>query len=126
MATGNAPRLGELIGRAAEGDAALSYQTLTSVFPTTTVAALGAINTGVAPVEHGLLGYTLYLPEVQMVAEMIRWGPLNRRMSFGDPRSLACRRAASCGPRRLYSRLQARRRAGGPSRSIPIGFSGRR
>src|SRR4029453_19415415 len=31
------------------------------------------------------LGYTLYLPDFGMVAEMIRWGPLNRRVSFTDP-----------------------------------------
>ena len=31
-----------------------------------------------------MLGYTLYLPEMSMVAEMIRWGPLNRRVSFTD------------------------------------------
>src|SRR5262249_81537 len=30
-------------------------------------------------------GYTLYLPDFGVVAEMIRWGPLNRRVSFADP-----------------------------------------
>src|SRR4051794_38055301 len=57
---------------------------MTSVFPTTTVAALGSVNSGTLPIDHGLLAYTVYLPEFDMVAEMIRWGPLNRRMSFTD------------------------------------------
>jgi hypothetical protein len=30
------------------------------------------------------LSYTIYVPEFEMVAEMIRWGPLNRRVSFSD------------------------------------------
>ncbi|MDQ3810861.1 MAG: alkaline phosphatase family protein [Chloroflexota bacterium] len=82
---GNAPHLSELLARAARGDADVSYQAITSVFPTTTVAALGSVNSGVTPAEHGLLAYTIYVPEFDMVGEMIRWGPLNRRVSFADP-----------------------------------------
>src|SRR5207237_5661858 len=85
IAAGNAPNLADLVARAAEGDDCVSYSPITSVFPTTTVAALGSVNSGVAPTGHGLLGYTLFLPEFDMVAEMIRWGPLNRRVSFTDP-----------------------------------------
>ena len=85
VAAGAAPNLGALLARAASGDDAVSYAPITSVFPTTTVAALGAVNSGVQTTAHGLLGYTLYLPEFDMVAEMIRWGPLNRRVSFSDP-----------------------------------------
>lgn len=85
IARGNAPILAELLGRAASGDQAVSYQPITSVFPTTTVSALGAVNSGVTPAEHGLLSYTIYIPEFEMVAEMIRWGPINRRISFSDP-----------------------------------------
>ena len=85
IAAGNAPNLAELIARAAAGDAQVAYTPITSVFPTTTVAALGSVNSGVTPTQHGLLGYTVYLPEFDMVAEMIRWGPLNRRVSFADP-----------------------------------------
>jgi hypothetical protein len=85
IAAGNAPNLAELIARAAHADPCVAYSPITSVFPTTTVAALGSVNSGVAPSEHGLLAYTLFLPEFDMVAEMIRWGPLNRRVSFADP-----------------------------------------
>jgi Type I phosphodiesterase / nucleotide pyrophosphatase len=85
IATGNAPNLAELIARAAHADPCVAYTPITSVFPTTTVAALGSVNSGVVPTKHGLLAYTLLLPEFDMVAEMIRWGPLNRRVSFADP-----------------------------------------
>jgi predicted AlkP superfamily pyrophosphatase or phosphodiesterase len=80
---GNAPNLGRLLERA-DGDNRVSYSPITSVFPTTTVAALGSINSGVAPTAHGLLSYTLYLPEFNTLAEMIRWGPVGRRTSFSD------------------------------------------
>src|SRR5689334_19460245 len=55
---GNAPHIGELVQRAAAGDARVAYSPITSVFPTTTVAALGSVNSAVAPTSHGLLGYT--------------------------------------------------------------------
>jgi hypothetical protein len=80
---GNAPNLARLLERA-DGDDRVSYSPITSVFPTTTVAALGSINSGVAPTAHGLLSYTLYLPEFNTLAEMIRWGPVGRRVSFAD------------------------------------------
>jgi predicted AlkP superfamily pyrophosphatase or phosphodiesterase len=82
---GNAATCGGLLKRARDGDPCVNYAPITSVFPTTTVAALGSVNSGVAPSGHGLLSYTVYLPEFDMVAEMIRWGPLNRRISFTDP-----------------------------------------
>src|SRR5262249_34210625 len=85
MAAGNASNIAALSKRAADGDPCVSYTPITSVFPTTTVAALGSVNSGVAPTGHGLMGYTVFLPEFDMVAEMIRWGPLTRRVSFADP-----------------------------------------
>jgi hypothetical protein len=120
--SGNAPTFGELIARASANDADVSCNPITSVFPTTTVAALGSVNSGVAPASHGLLGYTLYLPEFGTVAEMIRWGPLNRRVSFADPEF-------GQAPERfiwaetIYSRLHA----AGVERTFavnPSGFSG--
>jgi predicted AlkP superfamily pyrophosphatase or phosphodiesterase len=85
IAAGNAPNLAELISQADATGGTIAYSPLTSVFPTTTVAALGSVNSGVAPSEHGLLSYTLYLPEFDTVADMIRWGPVNRRVTFADP-----------------------------------------
>jgi len=48
---------------------------LTSVLPSTTAAALATLATGLAPAEHGLLGYRLYLKEFGLIANMIRLSP---------------------------------------------------
>ncbi len=119
---GNAPNLGELTKRADSGDPCVSYSSITSVFPTTTVAALGSVNSGVAPKDHGLLSYTVYLPEMDMVAEMIRWGPLNRRISFADP-EFGLVPETFFWAETMYSRLHA----AGVERTFavnPNGFSG--
>jgi hypothetical protein len=122
IAAGNAPRLAELLARATAGNSELHYGPMTSVFPTTTVAALGSVNSGVLPVQHGLLAYTIYLPEFSMVAEMIRWGPLNRRMSFTDPEFGGAPEQFFWAPT-IYHRLQQ----AGIQRTFavnPTGFSG--
>ena len=122
IAAGNAPNLGELIERASGGDESVAYNPITSVFPTTTVAALGSVNSGVAPTGHGLLGYTIYLPEFDTVAEMIRWGPLNRRVSFSDPEFGKAPESFFWADT-MYARLQA----AGVRRTFavnPVGFSG--
>lgn len=122
IAAGNAPNLGELIARSASGDPRVAYAPITSVFPTTTVAALGSVNSGVTPTQHGLLGYTIYLPEFDMVAEMIRWGPLNRRVSFADP-EFGCAPETFFWAETIYAQLQA----AGIQRTFavnPIGFAG--
>ncbi len=46
---------------------------LTSVYPSTTVAALTSLSTGVAPLEHGMIGYRLYLRETASITNMIRF-----------------------------------------------------
>lgn len=104
---GNAPTLQSLLRRAQEGDPAVSYQPIPSVFPTTTVAALGALNTAAMPAQHGLLSYTLYLREHDTVAEMIRWGPVIRRGSFSDRRFGGHDPKAFLWTRTLYQRLHA-------------------
>ncbi|HDN79567.1 MAG: hypothetical protein DRI61_01580 [Chloroflexi bacterium] len=48
---------------------------LTSVFPSTTVTALTSLWTGHLPARHSLLGYTLYLKEFGVVANMIKLKP---------------------------------------------------
>jgi hypothetical protein len=108
MAAGNAPNLAELVARSAAGSEPVSYAPITSVFPTTTVAALGSVNSGVAPSGHGLLGYTLYLPEFDTVADMIRWGPTNRRGTFGDA-EFGSSPESFFWAETLYARLQAAR-----------------
>jgi predicted AlkP superfamily pyrophosphatase or phosphodiesterase len=121
IAAGNAPNLGELIARAGSGSSgtdartSAAYTPLTSVFPTTTVAALGSLNSGVTPAAHGLLSYTLFLPEFDMLAEMIRWGPLSRRVSFADP-EFGCEPEKFFWAETIYARLQA----GGVARTFAV------
>ncbi len=45
---------------------------LTSVFPSTTAAALTTYSTGATPEEHGMLGYRLYLKEIGAITNMIK------------------------------------------------------
>lgn len=49
---------------------------VTTVFPTTTTAALTSISTGVAPGTHGLVGYRQYLPRFGVVADVLRMSPV--------------------------------------------------
>ena len=52
------------------------FAPLTSVFPSTTVAALTSLYTGMTPQEHGLLGYRLFLKDYATVANMIGFTPI--------------------------------------------------
>lgn len=48
---------------------------LTSVFPSTTAVCLSTLHTGLQPVEHGVVGYRMFLSEWGTIANMIRLGP---------------------------------------------------
>ncbi|MCP8314622.1 MAG: alkaline phosphatase family protein [archaeon] len=48
---------------------------ITSTFPSTTTTALTTINTGVMPQEHGMIGYTMYLKEYGLIANMVDFTP---------------------------------------------------
>lgn len=50
---------------------------LTSVFPSTTVAALTSLHLGMAPSRHGLAGYTLFLPSQRRVVNMVHFKPVD-------------------------------------------------
>jgi len=57
------------------------YFPLTSVFPSTTVAALASIGTGLTPLEHGLVGYRLYLRETSAITNMVRFAMVGNAKS---------------------------------------------
>ena len=81
---------------------------LTSVFPSTTTAALTSIQTGLAPGQHGMAGYTLNLAATGRVVNMITFKPVDGgafTTAAPDPASMV---AGSS----LFARLQA---AGIPS-----------
>lgn len=49
---------------------------LTTIFPSTTAAALTTYATGEPPIRHGMVGYTLWLEEAGAVVNMIRFAPV--------------------------------------------------
>ncbi|MGI9647210.1 MAG: alkaline phosphatase family protein [Acidimicrobiia bacterium] len=59
--------------------AALSVDAVGAIdapFPTTTTVSLATVATGLPPSQHGLLGYQLWMPEVEHVANTIKWTTL--------------------------------------------------
>jgi predicted AlkP superfamily pyrophosphatase or phosphodiesterase len=78
----------------------------TSVFPSTTAAAITTLNTGRTPQEHGNLAYFCWLEEFGQVTQMLRWGPaIQRRGSYFDDGSDPTRfRLVSSIHRRLTER----------------------
>ena len=55
---------------------AVIQQQLTSVFPSTTVAALSSLWTGVAPARHGFVGFRLFLPKQAVLSQMLHFTPV--------------------------------------------------
>ena len=57
---------------------------ISSVFPSTTVAAINTIQSGVPPVEHGWLGWTSYFKEVDHTIELFmnRYVGLDEKVEF--------------------------------------------
>jgi hypothetical protein len=49
---------------------------LTSIFPSTTTAAMTSLSTGLPPGRHGMLGYELWLKEFGVTANMIQLRPM--------------------------------------------------
>jgi hypothetical protein len=48
---------------------------ITSVFPSTTVAALSSLWTGTAPAQHGLVGLRLFFPEYATLGQLLGFSP---------------------------------------------------
>ncbi len=60
------------------GETAL-FEQITSIFPSTTVAALSSLWTGAAPAQHGLVGFQLFFPEYAVGGQMISFTPVFRK-----------------------------------------------
>jgi hypothetical protein len=70
-------------------DSADHVATITSVFPSTTVAALTSLQTALPPATHGLAGYTIYLEPQQATVNMITWkasGGMQLASPLPDPK----------------------------------------
>jgi hypothetical protein len=81
---GDTPFLAELRDRARRGDGAQLLE-ITTVFPSTTAAAITTLNTARTPLEHGNMAYFVWLEEFAQVTAMLRWGPaITRRGSYFD------------------------------------------
>lgn len=55
-------------------------ETITSIFPSTTVNCLSSMWSGTAPAQHGLIGLHLYFPELAAVGQMIHFTPRFKRL----------------------------------------------
>jgi len=85
---GDVPFLARILDRAARREAAQLVDA-TTIFPSTTAAAITTLHTARTPQEHGNIAYFLWLEEFAVVAQMLRWGPAaQRRGSFFDDRSI--------------------------------------
>jgi len=80
-------------------------RTLTTGFPSTTVTSLASMGTGLTPGEHGLTGYTSWVPEVDDTVAWLTWTPVTARRDLREqlvpeqvqPQPTAFERAASDG-----------------------------
>jgi hypothetical protein len=50
-------------------------ESISSVFPSTTVNCLSSVTTGAAPAQHGLVGLRLFFPEFAVLGQMLNLGP---------------------------------------------------
>ena len=57
---------------------------VTSVFPSTTASAMSSLHSGLTPQEHGVIGYTMYLRELGLIGQMLRFSPMLGGRSLFD------------------------------------------
>jgi predicted AlkP superfamily pyrophosphatase or phosphodiesterase len=83
-ATGDLPFIASILERAERRDRAQLIEA-TTIFPSTTAAAITTLNTARTPQEHGNMAYFIWLEEFGAVTQMLRWGPgVTRRGSYFD------------------------------------------
>src|SRR5207247_7805730 len=86
-AAGDMPFVASIVERATRHYRAQLIEA-TTIFPSTTAAAITTLHTARTPQEHGNLAYFVCPQEFAQVTQMLRWGPaVHRRGSyFDDPR----------------------------------------
>ena len=77
LQTGRLPNLARLVEESAGG-----LQELTSIFPSTTTAALTSINTARTPAQHGIMGMYQWIDEVGDVCNMLRFATVAKEPVF--------------------------------------------
>src|SRR5712692_7335724 len=89
---GVTPFLAELRDRARARNSAQLLEA-TTVFPSTTAAAITTMNTARTPLEHGNIAYFAWVEEFAQVTQMLRWGAaITRRGSYFDDATVDPRR----------------------------------
>lgn len=68
---GEAPFLASLLGSSRGG----TGRPITAGFPATTATSLASVGTGLPPIAHGLLGYTVRDPATGALMNQLRWRP---------------------------------------------------
>lgn len=79
LAAGCAPNLARLAESTPGGP-----RRLTSVFPSTTTAALNSLATALPPAAHGILGHMLWLEEIGAVVNMLTFRPVGSRVALSE------------------------------------------
>ncbi len=67
---------GQLSHPRAEKMRASHRSNLEAPFPTTTTVGLSSISTGLTPLQHGVIGYRQWLPDLGKVVNLLRWTDL--------------------------------------------------
>jgi predicted AlkP superfamily pyrophosphatase or phosphodiesterase len=105
-ATGDMPFVASIVERARRQDAAQLIEA-TTIFPSTTAAAITTLNTARTPQEHGNIAYFIWLEEFGAVTQMLRWGPgVTRRGSYFDSQGVDPREYVKVPS--VHARLQQR------------------
>ena len=55
---------------------------LKAPFPTTTTVGLSSVATALAPMQHGVIGYTQWIPDLGRVVNMLRWADKWERVNY--------------------------------------------
>jgi hypothetical protein len=93
---------------------------LTSVFPSTTASAITTFLTGVAPAEHGLTGWHVYLQEVDAIAAVL---PFQLRGNDEPLERLGLRAADLSGHGAFADRIAATAHAVAPRKIVDSAFN---
>ncbi|MDG7000454.1 MAG: alkaline phosphatase family protein [Nitrososphaerota archaeon] len=75
---------------------------ITSVFPSTTATAMSSLHSGLTPQEHGVIGYTMYLRELGLIGQMLRFSPMAGGRSLFD---VGLDRSKFLGGQTIHERL---------------------
>ncbi|ADD44564.1 alkaline phosphatase family protein [Stackebrandtia nassauensis] len=86
----------EYLAAAVDGELG-TLRELTTNYPSTTPTSIASLNTGVAPGQHGLTGFTVNIPGTEDMLTHIAWGPDGPDPRSWQPVPTCYERAAAAG-----------------------------